>query len=490
MSLRRRSRERDLDRELRAHLDLEAAELRADGLSAEESRYGALRAFGNVTFVQEEVRRMWTWSRFQIFAQDLRYAARSLAKSPGFAAAAILTLALGIGASTAVFTVVDTVLLKPLAFHESGRLVAAWESVRALSDDATGPNPRHVDIWQKRATAFSGLTYVRFTAMGLSLGTEHPRLTSAVLAVPNLFDVLQVHPLLGRGFIAGDGVQGQDNIAVLTYPLWQALFRGDPAAIGKTVRVGDVSRQIVGVLPPGFHFPTGAALRAFHHGSQPIGNALEPAIFVPAAVDLTQFAFNGNYGNWVTIGRLNPGVTMAQAAAQLHAIQAQLLQDPAYRGDRRPGALDAWLQPLQEAVVGESRSGLLLLLCAVIGLMLIACLNLANAQLGRALARNREAAVRTALGAGRGRLIWSALAENALLAAAGGGARHSARISGVGSVSPQLAGRAAAPFRSSTKRHRAGLLAISHRRRKRHFGTAARAASSRHRPASLVATKR
>jgi hypothetical protein len=178
-----------LDDEMQFHLEQQIAENIAAGMRREEARY-ARKAFGNVTWVKEEVRVMWGWTLWETIFRELRYAARTLRKSPGFAATAFLTLALGIGASTAVFTVVDSVLLKPLAFHESGRLVACWERVRFLGDDATGPNPRHVEVWRQRATAFSGLTYLQNPALGLTLGAEHPRLTSAVVTMPNLFDIL------------------------------------------------------------------------------------------------------------------------------------------------------------------------------------------------------------------------------------------------------------------------------------------------------------
>src|SRR5438067_1739336 len=417
---RHREREQDLEREIRSDLELEAQEQEAKGLSPQEAHYAARRAFGNVTWVKEEVRVMWGWTLWETIFRELRYATRTLRKSPGFAATAFLTLALGIGASTAVFTVVDSVLLKPLAFHESGSLVACWEHVRFLGDDATGPNPRHVEVWRQRATAFSGLTYLQNAAMGLTLGAEHPRLTSAVVTIPNLFEILQVHALQGRTFISEDGVQGHDNVAVLTYPLWQDLFHGDPGAVGATIRLGDVSRQVVGVLPANFHFPNGSALRSFRRADQSVNVAPDPAIFIPAALDITQFAWNGNYGNWITLGRLNPGVTLAQASAQLNTIQAQILGDPAWPADRRPGALGARVQPMQEAIVGGSRTALWLLMASVLSLMLIACLNLANAQLGRALTRSRESAVRTALGAAKWRLMWGLLAENLLLAALGG----------------------------------------------------------------------
>jgi predicted permease len=418
--LRQKQREQDLEREIRSDLDLEAEEQEANGLSPQDARYAARRALGNVTWVKEEVRFMWGWTLWETIFQELRYAARTLRKSPGFAATAILTLALGIGASTAVFTVVNSVLLKPLAFRESGRLVACWESVRFLRDDATGPNPRHVEVWRQRATCFSGLTYLQYAAMGLTLGAEHPRLTNAIVTIPNYFDILQVHALLGRTFVPEDGVQGHDNVVVLSYALWQDLFHGDTGAIGATIRLGDVSRQVVGVLPADFHFPSGSVLRSFRRGGQGVSAAPEPVIFLPAALDITKFPWNGNYGNWVAIGRLNPGVTLAQASAQLNTIQGQILADPAWPADRRPGALGAWVQPMQEAIVGDSRTALWLLMASVLGLMLIACLNLANAQLGRALARNRESAVRMAIGAAKWRLAWNALAENLLLAAVGG----------------------------------------------------------------------
>ncbi len=357
------------------------------------------------------------FGRFEVFIQDIRYALRTLRKSRGFAITAILTLATGIGASTAVFTVVDSVILKPLTFRDSGRLVAVWERVRMLGGESTGPNPRHVDVWQSRAAVFSGLTVFRYMGMGLALDGQHPRLTGAVACLlPNLFEVLQVRPLLGRTFVAENGAPGHNSVAVLTYPLWQTLFNGDRGAIGKTIRLDDTPLEVIVVLPPDFHFPNGNALRSFR-ARQPVAGAPEPAIFFPVTLDMKHFEWNGNYGNWTTLGRLNPGVTITQAEAQLNVIEDEILQ---HLSDRRPGALTAFVQPMQEAIVGESRTRLLLLMGAVIGLMLIAFLNLANAQLGRALGRSREAAVRTALGAAKWRLVWNVLAENLLVAAIGG----------------------------------------------------------------------
>jgi predicted permease len=415
----RRAREEDLERELRSDLELEAEEQLERGLSPEEARYAAQRAFGNITYVKEEVRQMWGWSGWEIVIQDLRYAWRNLRKSPGFAATAILTLALGIGASTAVFTVVDSVLLKPLSYHESGRLVAVWERIRFLSADPTGPNPRHVDVWQQRTTAFSGLAVARHSAWGLVVGASHPQLVGAVVCPPNLFAVLQVQPLLGRAVAQEAEVRGH-YLAILTYSLWQTLFHGDPGVIGKTIRLNDTPREVIGVLPAGFHFPNANALRAFRSG-QPKSGVPEPVVFLPTSLDFSQMEWNGNYGNWICLGRLNQGFTISQAEAQLNTIQAEVQREmPANQGDHRPGSLLTSVQPMQEAIVGSSRTGLWLLMSAVIGLMLIACLNLANAQLGRAMARQREAAVRKALGAARWRLILNILTENLLLAVTGG----------------------------------------------------------------------
>lgn len=365
---------------------------------------------------------MWGWTRWDILNQDIRYALRMLRKSPGFAATAVLTLALGIGTSTAVFTVIDSVVLKPLTYRDSGNLVVAWERVRFLSSEAAGPNPRHVDLWQRRATAFTGLTLLRQGASGLTLGAEHPYLVGTVTASPNLFEVLQVTPMLGRLFLPEDGVKGRDKVAILAFPFWQSFFHGDPNVIGKTVRLADIPREVIGVLPASFHFPNKNALRSFR-SKQPASSVPGPAIFVPAVIDLSQISWNGDYGNWVALARLKPGVGIGQAEAELTAFEAQIVQEmPADQRDGRPGALLAYVQPMQEAVVGSSKAGLWVLMAAVIGLMLIACVNLANAQLGRALSRHREAAVRAALGAAKWRLVWNSLAENLLLAVAGGAA--------------------------------------------------------------------
>lgn len=418
--LARKGVDRDLAGEMAAHLEEKIEHLIEQGASEEEARATVHRQFGNVTLHEENSREAWGWSGVEQFVNDLQFGCRLLKKTPGFTLTALLTLALGIGASTAVFTLVDSVVLKPLAYRNSGELVAGWERVRVLSSDSMGPNPRHVDLWKERATVFAGLTLLRQGARGVALGAEHPRLVGSVTSEPNLFDVLQIRPLLGRTFRPEDGVAGRDNVAILSYPLWRSLFQGDPNVIGKTIRVAETPCEVIGVLPEGFRFPNANALRAFR-SKQGISSVPEPALFLPTAIDANEFSWNGDYGNWIALGRLKPDVSIRQADAQLAPIETQVLaQMPASEGDRRPGALQAFVQPMQEAVVGDSKTGLWLLMAAVIGLMLIACLNLANAQLGRAVVRQREGALRSALGASRRRLLASALAENLVLAGAGG----------------------------------------------------------------------
>lgn len=413
----RRTREQELERELRSHLELAAAEQEENGLSPEEAAWAARRAFGNSTRIMEDARELWGWNLAGILLQDMRRASRNLRKSPGFAATAILTLALGIGASTAVFTLLDSVVLKPLAYRNSGALVAIWEHMRFLSFDPVGPNPRHADLWSKETTSFSGMALLQEGLAGLALGSEHPRLVGTLTSSANVLDVLQVTPALGRGFLPEDDVKGHDNVAILAWPLWKTVLHGDPNVVGRTIRVADVPRVVVGVLPESFRFPDANALRPFSR-KQKSGIAIEPSIFLPAALDPNAFGWNGDFGNWFALARLKPGTDLKHAQAQLAVVERRI----ARQASVDPKDLYASVQPLREAVIGDSGTALWMLMAAVAGLMLIACLNLANAQLGRAVARQREASVSIALGAARWRLVWNALTENLLLAAIGGSA--------------------------------------------------------------------
>ncbi len=417
--LDRRKQEDDLDRELQAHLDEEAAAGRAAGLSPAEAEAAARRAFGNMGLVKESVRSTWGWTRLEAMLLEFRYAWRGLRKEPGFTLTAILTLAGGIGAATAVFSVVDSVLLKPLAYEQSGRLVAAWEHIAFLGGDPVGPNPRHVNVWSQRTNRFAEWATFRQSVGGAALGAEPPRPMGVVTSTPNLFQVLRTKPSLGRGFLPGEGKGAGPDVAILTHGAWQNLFRGDPEVVGKILRIDDAPRQVIGVLPKGFHFPNANTLRAFRKGQTQAG-VHEPEIFIPVLFEYTSMEWNGNYGNWVTLARLDSSTSIGAATAHLNGIQEQILREMPGQRNHPAGTFRASLQPMQEAMVGDSGYGIWLLMFAVAGLLLLACLNLANTQLGRTVASGHEAAVRSALGAARWRLLWSVLAENLLLSGIGG----------------------------------------------------------------------
>ena len=355
---------------------------------------------------------------------ELRLALRQLFKAPGFSIVAILTLAIGIGASTVVFTVVNSVLLQPLKFRESGQLAVVWERVKFLGPigDKLGPNPRHVDLWGKRSSRFTGFSLVKQGTGGLSLGSDHPIPISTIAASPDFLKILEVKPILGRGFSPDEGGKGRDSVAVISYQLWQSRFNRDPAILGRTFRLDGSPKQIIGVLPESFRFPKRSVLDSFATAQAGAGKP-EAGLILPMAVDLEELSWQGDYGNVLALTRVKPGVTIRQAQAELNVLEREVERSiPANKRDFSPNALTATLQPMQEAMVHDSQRGIWLLMAAVGALMLIACINLANAQLGRALARQRESAVRSALGASPWHLLVHGLLESWILSAAGGSA--------------------------------------------------------------------
>ncbi len=419
---RSRRLDREFDDEIGAHLAMLEEECRRSGMSQSEATLAARRQFGGVAQIRETYRDQRGFPALETLLKDVRYALRGLRRDLGFTVTAVLTLAVGIGASAAVFTAVDSVVLKPLSYRDSGALVAIWERVRMLGPDPTGPNPRHWDIWRNRSASFSDLALARQSSGGLNLGAGRPVFVGTVVCTPNLLDMLGTAPALGHSFVAENGVKGRDRVAILSDSLWRTAFHADRNVVGKTIRLSDVPREVIGVLPQDFHFPNRNALRSFR-SAQTAASVPEPAIFIPAAIDPNDYGWNSDYGNWVALARLKPGVAASRAEAELNSIEAEVLrQAPAAERDDRPGALLAYVQPMQEAVTGQTRTPLFFLMAAVAGLMLIACLNLANAQLGRALMRHREASIRAALGASKARLVWASLTENSLLALAGGAA--------------------------------------------------------------------
>lgn len=358
----------------------------------------------------------------QSILPDLRYGWRQLRKSPGFAITAVLTLALGIGATTALFSIVDGVLLKPLTYRDSGRLVAVWEKVRFLEKlfPYVGPNPRHADIWKRQAKSFSDLTILQANSIGVSRGSgDHPALLGRVNGQPNLLDILGVQPILGRNFLPEEATEGHQNVVLISWSLWQNLFHGDRDVIGKSLDLAGTPHQIIGVLPHDFYFPKANELSSAAIARQlPEIELISPLVLDP----LKDFGWMSDFGNLVVLGRLKPGISVSQAQQELNVLANDIVrQTPPNQLDGAPqGALSAYVQPLKEAIVGKTATRLWLLFAAVASVLLIACVNLANAQLARFAARVREAAVRSALGASPSRLLQSAMAEVVLLSFSGG----------------------------------------------------------------------
>jgi predicted permease len=353
--------------------------------------------------------------------QDLRYALRRLRKSPGFTLMAILTLALGIGATTAIFSIVDGVLLKPLAYRESGQLVVVWERVRYLEKlfPYVEANPRHEQMWQRQSTSFKDLTLLQQASAGVTLGNDHPRFVGRLIAQPNLLNILGVQPVLGRNFLPEESVPGHDDVVIISWNLWQDLFHADPNVIGQSLQLSGTPRQVVGVLPQGFYFP-----KANELSSSPKAQEMpETEIVSPLAIDYSNnFGWNSDYGNYVALGRLRDGVSVAHAQSELNTIASDIIRQApanAFGGDPK-GALATYVQPLKEVIVGRTTRSLWLLFAAVLSVLFIACVNLANAQLARVVARDREAALRSALGASVWNLVQSSLAEACVLSLVGG----------------------------------------------------------------------
>ena len=385
----------DLSEEIREHLEQKIEELVASGMSKKEATAAARREFGDLSLIEEDSRNVWRWPSLENLLRDIRYGLRVLRKNPGFTITAVLTLAIGIGANTSIFSVLESQLWRPLPFPDSERLVDAHVVLRE--------NPKRWDVlprsgytaWRERSRSFTNLGAYDYpsdrnlTAAGTSERVPVMPVTSSLL------DTLQVPLQAGRGFLPEEESTGRDRVAILAYSLWQTRFAGDGSIIGKPIVLDGQPYLVVGIASPHVHFEY----------------MDEPAVFVPLTIDPSQQALRNTY----VIGRLAPGVTPEQARAELAGILETLPKNDSHRED-----FTASVTNLRETWTGFAARSLFFFAGAVLLVLLIACVNNAGLLLARGLARQREFTLRAALGAGRGTLIRQSLVESLILSLAGG----------------------------------------------------------------------
>ena len=407
---RRKSMQAALDEEVRSHLRMATEERMEQGESAQQARTAALCEFGNVALVKETTRDMWGWGWLETLLQDLRYGLRMLRKNPGFTAVAVLTLALGIGANTAVFSLVDTILLRPLPYRNPAELVLVSETVPQMGGDmevgvAAGEYLDYRD--RNRSFVQTGA----YEGAGFNLtGEGNPLRVNAATVTASVFQLLGVPPRLGRVFTAEEERFGGAPVAVLSYSLWQRHYGADAGILGKTIKLDEKPYAVVGVMPPSFQFPSDGA---------PLSERPDlwvPEVFTPDRLQDRLREFGVGF-----IGRLKPGVSEQQAQGDVVSVAGGFMRQlpDFYSGTIRVAPR---VHRFAAYAVRKARPLMMLLMGAVASVLLIACANVANLLLARGSHRGHEMAIRSAIGAARSRLLRQCLLESLLLSLLGAGA--------------------------------------------------------------------